>query len=183
MLCLFVEERRAARQHSTRAPDEKHLRLPATNLHRSSAPSLVFSRRRAALLRATAREAARAPRMAAGHWPSPRNVSGPAPGCGRGCSRGRIVASNTSNTHKNTLRTARWSCFPTSIFRPHPAVAKLLLPEMPAALTHTCISRGRVGKPVRRCGDGTYGRRECRPALLVVSRLCFRPSAPLPPTA
>ena len=93
------------------------------------------------------------------------------------------MAESSRRTRRIHIRTrsctARWSCFPTSIHRPDPAVGRLALPDMPVALTHTCISRGRVGKPVRRCGDGKYGRTECRPeALDFVSdslRLCHRP--------
>lgn len=101
-----LEEACRARPRQTDATDGSNLHPLGTNLHRSFAPSHCFARGLASycgLLRAAARESAGLERMQAPHWRSVPNVSGRAPGCKWACSKGRIVASNTSTTHKNTL--------------------------------------------------------------------------------
>lgn len=163
-LCLFmyfvVESRPSqvpALHQQARRVTAAALACPLASLPSPSPnPSPVFhaqpplSRRTARLLHSTARDSASFPCVLASDRPRLRNVSCPAPGLRWGCSKGRIVASNTSKTldisrlhremvvflYSNTL--AGYSSWQNGGARHGQTWT--------ASLTHTCSSPAGVGK-------------------------------------
>lgn len=151
-MCLYLLSNRVFRRYPRRVNKldtrrrSKGGRVLETNLHRSFAPSHSFLRRPAVVLQTTAWDSACNSCMLRSHRSSVPNVSGRLQ-AGRGA-LGKIESSRrTRRGHIRTRScTARWSCFRTAILRLDSAVGILGCPMRPKSLTHTCISRGRVGK-------------------------------------
>ena len=130
-----------------------------TNLHRSFAPRLCYSRRPAVALQTTAWESACSSCIVRFDRSSVPNVSGRLQATGG--ARPKVESSRrTRRRHIRTRScTARWSCFRTSILWLDPAVGRLGVPDTAKFFDSHLHFTWKSGEAMRKCADGKYARR------------------------